>query len=98
MIMRILLQKQEELRQKGNPLAVQFTVEEINTLSDENQLLALKFEKEFPKDFKTSTDLFDCTDKILRGDNIYRTLEFCILKNRALVKSVVSCFSGLERT
>lgn len=95
--MSILHQKQDELIQKGNPLAVVFTVDEINTLADEGQLLSLKFEKEFPKDFKVSSDLFECAEKIIKGDNIYRVLEFCMLKNRALVKTIVSCFAGLAR-
>ncbi len=97
MILKILNQKVDELFEKGDPLRVSFTVKEINILSDENQLIALKLSKDFPEDFTPASDLFDCAERIIRGDGIYRALEFCMLKNRVLEHSITQVFSQLQR-
>lgn len=98
MIYKILIEKREELLSKGDPLAVNFTVKEINVLSDPSQLRLLKLKTPFPGDFEKAVDVFDCANKIVHGDNgIYRMLEFCILRNRVLQHDVTRVFSGLER-
>ena len=97
MIIKILTQKEEELLSKGDPLSVEFTVPEINILSDENQLISLKLSVDFPEEFTPSDDLFSCAKKIIEGGSVYRTLEFCMLKNRVLESSITSVFSQMRR-
>lgn len=97
MIIKILTQKEEELLSKGDPLSVEFTVPEINILSDENQLISLKLSVDFPENFVPAEDLFSCAKKIIEGDCVYRTLEFCMLKNRVLESSITSVFSQMRR-
>lgn len=94
-ILEILKQKQEELMEGGSPLSINFTVAEINTLSDKAQLRALKMICDFPEDFKKSSDIFSCTKAIIRGDSIYRVLEFCMLMNRVLYPSITSVFAKM---
>ena len=37
-----------------------------------------------PADFKASDSIDDCIASIIKGDTIYRILEYCVLTNRAL--------------
>ena len=94
-ILNILQDKQSALQRCGNPLLVPFTVDEINTLSDLNRLRCLKLSVPFPAGFERTTDVFTCAKKILDGDNVYRALEFCVLKNRALRFPVTKVFAQL---
>ena len=96
-IKEILNNKKEDLLESGNPLSVSFTLDEINTLSDVNELRKLKLSLTFPVDFECSADLFACTKKILEGDSDYRVLEFCILKNKVLRLPVTQVFSKILR-
>lgn len=62
---------------------IDFTVEELNVISDPNQLRALKLR--VPLDsFEQTTTVAACSERIKNGDNLYRVLEYCILSNRAL--------------
>lgn len=97
MIIKILRQKEEALLSKGDPLTVEFTVPEINILSDENQLISLKLSVDFPEDFVPAEDLFHCAKRVIEGESVYRTLEFCMLKNRVLESSITKIFSQLRR-
>lgn len=96
-ILDILENKKQQLIASGNPFSVQFTIDEINQLADINQLRALKLHLQFPKDFTPSPDLLACTQSILAGDDYYRVLEFCILKNRVLYLPVHQVFQKIVR-
>lgn len=96
-IPEILDNKRECILRVGNPLKVDFTLEEINVLGDIDQLRGLKITLDFPSNFEKSVDLFECTKKVLDGEDGYRVLEFCVLKNRVLVEPVSRVFKGLVR-
>lgn len=66
-----------------NGQEVFFTVEELNTISDPNQLRALKLRVPL-SDFEQSADITECSTKIKAGDSLYRVLEYCIFSNRVL--------------
>lgn len=93
----ILADKKEQLMETGNPLAVTFTVDDINALADVNQLRMLKISLPFPSEFEQSGDLFECTRSILDGDSDYRVLEFCALKNKVLVGPIKQVFSKIMK-
>ena len=95
-IYNILVQKRDALIKCGDPFAVDFTVKEINILSDLNQLRLLKLTTPFPQDYKVATDIFDCTQKVLFGNDLYRTLEYCVWKNRVLFPYISKVFQKLE--
>lgn len=95
-ILSILEKKQTFLKSCGNPLLIGFTAEEINTLSDLNELRCLKLFAKFPEDFRPTTDVFSCTKQVLEGDSIYRILEFCVLKNKVLCSPITSVFPKLR--
>lgn len=97
MIYDVLMQKRAELMKQGNPLAVEFTIRDINIISDYSQLRALKLKTPFPHDFKPSADVFECSDRIVHGDSIYRALEFCLLRNRVLEPHVTKVFQVFKR-
>ena len=68
-----------------NPgINVTLTSDEMNILSDPDQLRILKIYKSIPADFKASDSIDDCIASIIKGDTIYRILEYCVLTNRAL--------------
>lgn len=92
---KILLEKQKVIQHYGLPSSVVFTVDEINLLSDSNLLRVLKLTHKFPTDFKCANNLLECTKMIVAGDDIYRVLEFCILKNRVLRMPVSAVFPRL---
>lgn len=92
----VLAQKRDMLVKCGDPFAVDFTVREINILSDLNQLRSLKLRTPFPQDYKTATDIFDCTREVLLDNNLYKTLEYCVWKNRVLFPYVSRVFQKLE--
>lgn len=94
-IYNILLEKEKVLKHYGLPTAVTFTLDEIDELADKSSLRAFKLFYRFPADFKRSRDIVDCTKHIVEGDNIYRVLEFCIMKNRILRQPVISIFPKL---
>lgn len=96
-IQEILTEKEAQLLSTGDPLSVQFTVSEINTLSSVNKLRAYKLKNAFPQDFEKSVDVFDCVSRIIEGDSIYRVLEYCMLRNRVLVLYVTSVFKAMKR-
>ena len=98
MIYKILGEKRDELLRKGDPLLVDFTVKEINALSNPSLLRLMKLHTPFPEDFEIASDVFQCAKLIVHGDtNVYRVLEFCMLRNRVLQHSITSVFSELER-
>ena len=94
-IYTILMEKQKVLQHYGLPTAAQFTLEEIETLSDVNLLRAFKLTHKFPQDYEKSANILECVGKIIAGDNIYRVLEFCIFKNKVLRMPVYSIFPRL---
>ena len=83
-VQSILNEKRSELLKTGNPLCVQFTLQEVNELADVNSLREYKLQQPFPENFECTDDLFMCSKKILEGESGYRVLEFCMLKNRIL--------------
>lgn len=91
----VLRNKKRELINCGNPLQVQFTLDEINVLANADELRKLKLKLKFPAGFERSSDLFACTKKIIDGDSDYRTLEFCVLKNNVLRMPVSKVFQRL---
>lgn len=91
-IVDILEDKRTELLKTGNPLKVQFTLDEINLLADVNELRRLKLTLPFPENFEKSSDLFACAQKIIDGESGYRILEFCVLKNKVLYSPVTQVF------
>lgn len=93
----ILTKKLKALQSIGDPLAVDFTLQEINILSDLTQLRLLKLKTPFPVDYEPAKDIFDCVEKILRDSDIYRVLEYCIWKNRVLIPNVTKVFEKLKR-
>lgn len=95
-IYSILVQKRDALVKCGDPFAVDFNVKEINILSDLNQLRLLKLTTPFPGDYKVSSDIFDCTHKVLLGNDLYRTLEYCVWKNRVLFPYISKVFQKFE--
>lgn len=90
----ILIEKRRQIQSSGNPCVVQFTVEEINTLADINALRCLKLQEPFPHGYKPAEDPFTCVHAVINGDSIYRVLEFCLLKNRALKHSIPVVFDA----
>lgn len=64
--------------------SVGLTGEEMNILCDPIQLRTFKIFKSMPVDFKCSQNIEECIQKIREGDSLYRTLEYCIITNRAL--------------
>ena len=57
---------------------------DLNVLGDRNQLRALKIFVRIPRNFKASSNIITCIDAIKQGDCIYRTLEYCVLRNHVL--------------
>lgn len=92
-IQDILNEKRDELLKTGNPLCVQFTLDEVNELADVNALREYKLRHSFPEKYECTEDLFMCAQKILSGEGGYRLLEFCALKNRVLIPPFVQVFS-----
>lgn len=90
--MEILENKRTELQAKGNPLEVEFSADELNILGDISNLRNLKLVLTFPKNYKHASDIFDCTYKILHGDEICRVLEFCVFANPCLRTVVYQVF------
>ncbi len=97
LIQDILEEKRDALISVGNPLGVEFTLDEINTLADVDALRGLKLMLPFPDDFEKSSDLFACAKKIIDGDGYYRVLEFCVLKNNVLRMPVSQVFAKVLR-
>lgn len=64
--------------------SVGLTGEEMNVLCDPMQLRTFKVFKGIPADFKCSQNIEECIQKIREGDSLHRTLEYCIMTNRAL--------------
>lgn len=93
----ILIQKREDLLKVGDPFAVDFTLKEINILSDLTQLRALKLNTPFPVGFEPAENIFDCAGRIIQGHELYRVLEFCLWKNRVLIPQVTQVFKQLRR-
>lgn len=96
-IREILDDKRKELLKTGNPLAVGFTIEDINTLADISSLRRLKLQLAFPDKFEQSSDLFACARSIIEGDSDYRVLEFCMLKNKVLRLPIQQVFSRIMK-
>lgn len=76
--------------------SVHFSGEELNVLCDPAQLRALKLQQRIPKDFSLSSNVEECVTRVRGGDSIYRVLEYCILKNRAL-SSVCNVFGQFRK-
>lgn len=96
-IYSILTSKREMLLSVGDPLAVDFTLQEINILSDLVQLRLLKLKTPFSADYVPSENMFDCARKVIEESDLYRTLEFCTWKNRVLIPNVTQVFSRLRK-
>lgn len=64
--------------------AVSISGEEMNVLCDPEQLRALKIYQDLPYGYHHATSAEECLELIRQGDSIYRTLEYCVLSNRAL--------------
>ena len=56
------------------------TGEEAVSISGE----ALKIYQDLPYGYHHATSAEECLELIRQGDSIYRTLEYCVLSNRAL--------------
>lgn len=97
MIINILAEKQAKLKHYGRPDATNFTLEEIEELSDEAALRAFKLRHPFPTNYAISSDLIGCTRDVCVSDDLYKVLEFCMLKNRILRGPVTSVFPQLRR-
>lgn len=96
MITNVLISKREALIRKGDPLAVDFDVSEINLLSDPDRLRALKLTVPFPDDYTPASDLFSCAEEVISADSLYKVLEFCMLRNRVLRVHILKVFPRLE--
>ena len=92
----ILLRKQSDIKRVWNPFLIDFSADEINTLCDRAALRELKLTEHFPDNFKRSADIFSCAKLIVEGDSIYRTLEFCMLKNKVLVPFITKVFRKIS--
>ena len=57
-----------------------------------NPLREYKLRHTFPEKYECTNDLFLCAQKILEGENNYRLLEFCALKNRVLIAPFAQVF------
>ena len=95
-VKEILLRKQEIVQRVWNPFSVDFSADEINILSDRTALRELKLTEPFPSAYKCADDIFMCAKLIVEGDSIYRTLEFCMLKNRVLVPFITAVFKKMS--
>lgn len=95
-IIEVLENKRNDIRE-GN--TVVFSGEEINLLCDVSQLVALKLYDALPSDYTVSENMNACVEAIKNGDSIYRTLEYCIWRNRALdsVKEVFPKFESVRK-
>ena len=60
------------------------TGEEMNTLCDPKQLRAFKIYQDLPANYKPAGNIDECISFIRNGDCLYRTLEYCMIANRAL--------------
>ena len=80
-ILSILVTKRDLIRGDS---PVDFSGDELNVLCNPAQLRALKLYEPFPEEYHTSATLDDCITKIKQGDCLYRTLEYCIIRNCAL--------------
>lgn len=96
-VIEVLEEKKQQLLSTGNPLAVVFTIDDINTLADVDELRMLKMSLPFPDTFERSSDLFECTRSIVDGDSYYRILEFCMLKNKVLQSPIKQVFFKIMR-
>ncbi len=64
--------------------SVALSGEEMNTLCDPKQLRAFKIYQSLPANYKAAKDIIECLELIRQGDCLYRTLEYCVITNRAL--------------
>lgn len=94
-IYKVLMEKRSKLLNAGDALAVEFTLDDINVLSDLNQLRTLKLKTPFPADYEPASDIFDCAQKVIAGEDVYRILEFCVRQNRVLSPHVTQVFKRL---
>lgn len=74
--------------------SVGLTGEEMNVLCDPEQLRAFKIYEDIPHGFKKSSNVAECVAYIRAGDNLYRTLEYCVIVNKAL--SLVNNYVNFE--
>lgn len=81
-IVEILENKTKEIVQGNNKPCL--SAEEMNTICDVTQQRAFKIFVNLPGDFKSSNNLDECIKAIKNGDSLYRTLEYCIITNKAL--------------
>ena len=82
----------------GDPLSVDFTRRDIAILSNINQLRILKLKEQIPSDFEAAKDVFECTTKIIQGDqSAIRVLEFCLLSNRVLLSAISQVFPRMVK-
>lgn len=93
----VLVDKLNQLKETGNPVNVEFTVDDINTLSDINALRCFSLQEPFPDNYIPDKDPFACSRNILAGDSIYRVMELCLMKNRALQNSIPIVFNAWRR-
>lgn len=88
----ILENKRRELEGMQYP-TLQFTVDEINSLTDINGLCILKLRNEFPPSFEFSHTVMQSFSQFENGDSsLYRILEICMLKNPSLRLAVCEVF------
>lgn len=87
-ILRLLLDKQASIL---NDVPVHFDKNEIEILSDKNQLRALKI---IGKDFQftKSLNIMECISHIKENPSLDKTLEYCVLRNPILAGPVKSIF------
>ena len=81
-IVEILENKTNEIVNGGDKVCL--TAEELNIICDVDQQRAFKIYLNLPRDFKSSRNLDECIKAIRNGDSLYRTLEYCIITNKAL--------------
>ena len=97
LISEILENKRKTLIATGDPLAVSFSSAEIKALKNLTELRIYKLKAQISDDFERSSDLIDCSTRILNGDDLNRVLEFCMLKNPYVGAEITAVFPILKR-
>lgn len=78
-----ILEEKTRLILDGNDF-VALTGEEMNILCDPIQLRAFKIYQGLPIDYRECNNVVECLEAIRNGDSLYRTLEYCVISNKAL--------------
>lgn len=96
-LVEVLEEKKTQIIQKANPHLIEFSADDIKILSDVTQLRFFKLANSQPGEFQRSSDIWACCQAVSESGDLYRVLEFCVLKNKILEKSVWQVFEFLKR-